>query len=1031
LFEEVKHTIKLDFESPLSTQDQWLQALEENTTTLQFVRTFLSFLPNETQMKLKAKYCKKLEDDNLCEGKAFKRMLVSYYDKIIDAGLKSSIINSNNKVDKKLLDFYMSDSPITEQDIQKYSEKDQNLLLNKFVYTKMNIDMLAQLVYERYTQYKPKNSSQRFIGKTDESKMDGNIMAIVNDTLKNLKEKKTDNASTATLVKAISSRVSERVKKPTDMWSPSENNQTSYTNKRKRSSTTTSSYPTTTSIHFPTYDEFDYDDDKIEDDPNKKHAAKLHTDKNKEKVRKTLDKVKMLNQNINQLVIQSNMNLKTFNEKEKKSNLYVKNSSSFIITSDQEEVSVGEGLFSEKLIQKNEFISYYNGKFMPYMVYSYGIDNEPSKGDYAIQLNSDIIYDCYEYAIKNECLASKANSAENLFAKNEESNEKVKLDYNAKIKRTYTNDVTLFVIQATKEINPGEEILTQYTMYEDEVFFEGSEDYKNDNKNNNKKIKSSNNNKNENYKDSNMVVDDRIIDLCNDDTAMESFTSFMMKSSIDQKNNSFESFQSLLKVHDFIESIDKRFPLMKSMVDNNKQKLFDKILLDVVCECRDSAEFLTRLLDYFTTLMEQFEQKKDEIFFGKLMAEINAYHRGLLFVLNDYMMGNIFNAPIEKKQNSLFTEKIHMEVEIMGLKFKNIESMFVINNEKSLFESICKDSIQQFSSSMRVNFVHIHDNNDKIITKRVKSNYDGAVDDYKKILTYVNKEDFNYSDHLSTKPTTQELLTQRKTIPHQFTVGEFVHLTNLKKKYHLKAIYELLADDEEEGQIEDIFPYSGRLAMYADDIVRFSNCGWLNNSVIDRSLAMFMQHLQACYLKNPEDIRIKQYQIFYTGLMFDIRPYEQNTKIFYDYMYQENWYKHFEDLFDKEFLVYPTNMTQEHWFLIVVFLKKKEILYYDSCGYDQLSYLDFVEKSLVDEAKARNRLDFTQTFKKSKFTQTPQQKNGYDCGVFMIMMINFLIDGIPFSELRQEDMPVYRLVLACDIIRQRMNYYTVEHEIDE
>jgi len=125
---------------------------------------------------------------------------------------------------------------------------------------------------------------------------------------------------------------------------------------------------------------------------------------------------------------------------------------------------------------------------MPYMVYSYGIDNEPSKGDYAIQLNSDIIYDCYEYAIKNECLASKANSAENLFAKNEESNEKVKLDYNAKIKRTYTNDVTLFVIQATKEINPGEEILTQYTMYEDEVFFEGSEDYKNDNKNNNKKL---------------------------------------------------------------------------------------------------------------------------------------------------------------------------------------------------------------------------------------------------------------------------------------------------------------------------------------------------------------------------------------------------------------------------------------------------------------------------------------------------------------------------------------------------------------
>jgi sentrin-specific protease 1 len=101
-------------------------------------------------------------------------------------------------------------------------------------------------------------------------------------------------------------------------------------------------------------------------------------------------------------------------------------------------------------------------------------------------------------------------------------------------------------------------------------------------------------------------------------------------------------------------------------------------------------------------------------------------------------------------------------------------------------------------------------------------------------------------------------------------------------------------------------------------------------------------------------------------------------------------------------------MTQEHWFLIVVFLKNKEILYYDNCGYDQSGYLDSVEKSLVDEAKTRNRLDFaTASFKKSKYQQTPRQKNGYDCGVFLIMMINFLIDKIPLSELKQEDTGLY------------------------
>ena len=184
---------------------------------------------------------------------------------------------------------------------------------------------------------------------------------------------------------------------------------------------------------------------------------------------------------------------------------------------------------------------------------------------------------------------------------------------------------------------------------------------------------------------------------------------------------------------------------------------------------------------------------------------------------------------------------------------------------------------------MRVNFVHIHDNNNDQTTKIVRPDYDSAVDDYQKILTYVNEEDFNYLDHLSVKPTTEELLAQRKTLPHKLTVGEFIDLTTLTKKYIKKSIFKLLAAEEEE-QVEDIFPHSNRLGMYADDIVRFSKRGWLNNTVIDRSLAMFMQHLQACHLKDPKnDIRIKQYQIFYTDLMFNIRQYEQNTKIFYNY----------------------------------------------------------------------------------------------------------------------------------------------------
>jgi len=191
---DVQVNYENSFEIPILTEDQWLKALEECVTTNQFVRKFVPFLSEEkeaTRLKtLCAKYSKLLRDEKVSEGGAVKRLLVNYYDKLlIDAGLQSPIINSENKVDKDLLEFYMSSNPITEHDIERFSTIDNNLLLNKFVYKNMNIDMLAQLVYERYTQYKPVNLSQKFIDKTSESNIDGLIDTLIKETLQDLKKK--------------------------------------------------------------------------------------------------------------------------------------------------------------------------------------------------------------------------------------------------------------------------------------------------------------------------------------------------------------------------------------------------------------------------------------------------------------------------------------------------------------------------------------------------------------------------------------------------------------------------------------------------------------------------------------------------------------------------------------------------------------------------------------------------------------------------------------------------------------------------
>jgi Ulp1 family protease len=99
--------------------------------------------------------------------------------------------------------------------------------------------------------------------------------------------------------------------------------------------------------------------------------------------------------------------------------------------------------------------------------------------------------------------------------------------------------------------------------------------------------------------------------------------------------------------------------------------------------------------------------------------------------------------------------------------------------------------------------------------------------------------------------------------------------------------------------------------------------------------------------------------------------------------------------------------------------------------YKNEEMMDCIERSYTDEAVTRKMEDIVdlkskkllKPFEKLSYSMMPKQTNTYDCGVFMVMTINFLIDKIPLSYLDQEDMKMYRIVLATDIINQKMNYY--------
>ena len=50
-------------------------------------------------------------------------------------------------------------------------------------------------------------------------------------------------------------------------------------------------------------------------------------------------------------------------------------------------------------------------------------------------------------------------------------------------------------------------------------------------------------------------------------------------------------------------------------------------------------------------------------------------------------------------------------------------------------------------------------------------------------------------------------------------------------------------------------------------------------------------------------------------------------------------------------------------------------------------------------------------------TSTPQQHNGFDCGVFVAIYVDFLMDDLELENFCQEDMEYFRMRLSVDIIR--------------
>lgn len=182
------------------------------------------------------------------------------------------------------------------------------------------------------------------------------------------------------------------------------------------------------------------------------------------------------------------------------------------------------------------------------------------------------------------------------------------------------------------------------------------------------------------------------------------------------------------------------------------------------------------------------------------------------------------------------------------------------------------------------------------------------------------------------------------------------------------------------------------------DLSTLADGQWLNDNIIDFYLNMVTDQNKAVYCWTTH---------FYTTL-------KQKG-----YQGVARWAKRRKiNVFEKDRVIVPINIMGTHWALAVIDNRRKRISYFDSLA--SRGNIAAVELLQVYMSKEAERLLLPQvTYDLIPGEKTPQQQNGYDCGVFTCTVAK-CISGEQPLRFSQQDMRNIRRRMAYEIILQKL-----------
>jgi len=222
---------------------------------------------------------------------------------------------------------------------------------------------------------------------------------------------------------------------------------------------------------------------------------------------------------------------------------------------------------------------------------------------------------------------------------------------------------------------------------------------------------------------------------------------------------------------------------------------------------------------------------------------------------------------------------------------------------------------------------------------------------------------------------------------------------------------------QDDALVDDLLSKRGVVSKCAreqvsdKDLARLRPGQWLNDEIINFYGQLIMTRAEASKEKSGMKGKKRPLNVHYFSSFF----WSKLEKDGYEKARLAKWTKKF-DIFSKDMVLIPVNHRNVHWTAAAINFRRKRIESYDSMGLPRADVFKILRGYLDAEHRNKKKKPFDFAgWEDYVLQETPQQGNGYDCGVFTCQFLETLSRGEEWFAFKQDNVPYLRRRMIWEI----------------